>query len=80
MATLTIKNIPDELYKSIGELAKRNRRSLNSQAIVQLEQSVKQPRIDVEETIGKARELRARYPNLRLTEEDLERGKNKGRP
>jgi hypothetical protein len=80
MATLTIKNVPDELYKTISELAKKNRRSLNSQAIVQLEQSVRKPTVDVEETIRRARDLRAKYPAAWLSQEDVDRAKNEGRP
>ena len=38
MATLTIKNLPDEIYAALTKTAKLNRRSINSEAIVRLEQ------------------------------------------
>ena len=38
MATLTIKNLPDEIYSALSKRAKQNRRSINSEAIIQLEQ------------------------------------------
>lgn len=79
MATLTIKNLPDELYKALSETAKRHRRSINSEAIVRLESSL-QTKPDVEETIRQIREFRAKQPNVYLTEEDLEFAKNEGRP
>jgi plasmid stability protein len=37
MATLTIKNIPDELYEQLKQSASRHRRSVNSEVIVCLE-------------------------------------------
>lgn len=36
MATLTLRNVPDELYAALKESAKRNRRSLNQEAIAEL--------------------------------------------
>ena len=38
MATLTIKNIPDEVYEQLKQRAARHRRSVNSEVIVCLEQ------------------------------------------
>lgn len=80
MATLTIKNLPDSLYERLKLTAAKHRRSLNSEAIVQLEQSLNKHVIDVEETIERVRELRSKYPNVWLTDEDLELAKNEGRP
>ena len=36
MATLTIRNLPDELHLALKERAKRSRRSLNQQVIAEL--------------------------------------------
>ncbi|HEX2095407.1 MAG TPA: Arc family DNA-binding protein [Longimicrobiaceae bacterium] len=44
MANLTVKNIPDELYEQLKRRAAENRRSLNSEAIVCLEQAVAEHR------------------------------------
>jgi len=79
MATLTIKNLPDEIYAALTRTANRNRRSINSEAIVQLEHSLNEQK-SAEETIERARKLRAKYPNLWLTEDDLNFAKNEGRP
>lgn len=38
--TLTLKNIPDEVYQQLKAAASTNRRSLNSEAIVRLEASL----------------------------------------
>jgi len=37
MKTLTIRNIPDDLYKIIGRVAQRNRRSMQQQLLVMLD-------------------------------------------
>lgn len=36
MATLTIRNLPDEVHARLKEQAKRNRRSLNQEVIAEL--------------------------------------------
>jgi len=40
MATLHVRNVPAELHASVRELAARDRRSLNAQIVVLLEQAV----------------------------------------
>ncbi|HZZ93246.1 MAG TPA: Arc family DNA-binding protein [Usitatibacter sp.] len=56
MATLTLKNIPDELHARLKESAKRNRRSLNSEILMRLESGFTAPIVDVREH---ARRLKA---------------------
>lgn len=46
MATLTLKNIPDELHALLKESAERNRRSLNSEILVRLESAFTAPVVD----------------------------------
>ncbi len=36
MATLTIRNVPDDLHRMLKERARRNRRSLNQEVIAEL--------------------------------------------
>ena len=36
MATLTIRNVPDDLHADLKERARRNRRSLNQEVIAEL--------------------------------------------
>ena len=82
MATLTIKNLPDEIYAALGSTAKKNRRSLNREAIIQLEQSLIAPRSDRDDLIAEIRESREkmRLKGVYLTDEFLEFAKNEGRP
>jgi hypothetical protein len=56
MATLTLKNIPDDLHSLLKESAERNRRSLNSEILIRLESAFTTPVVDVREH---ARELKA---------------------
>ena len=49
MATLTLKNIPDELHAKLKESAERNRRSLNSEILMRLESAFTAPVVDVRE-------------------------------
>ena len=80
MATLTIKNLPDEIYAALTRTAKRNRRSINNEAIVVLERSISQIDQDVEQTIQRLRELRAKNDSVWLTDKDINFAKNEGRP
>jgi len=82
MATLTIKNIPDEVYERLKESAKQHRRSINSEVITCLEKSFFSSKFDPEEFLARVRatreKLRAR--GVVLTEEELYEAKNEGRP
>ncbi|MGH9949229.1 MAG: FitA-like ribbon-helix-helix domain-containing protein [Pyrinomonadaceae bacterium] len=80
MATLTIKNLPDEIYAALTIKAKQNRRSINSEAIVQLEQLRNTSLGDVGAELKEIRKLREKTKGLWLTDEILETAKNEGRP
>jgi plasmid stability protein len=80
MPTLTIKGIPDALYRQLKERAARHRRSLNSEVIVSLEESVTGSNPDVSATLAKADALRAKLRVPRLTEARLRAAKSAGRP
>jgi len=41
MKAISIRNVPDEVYKSLQEMARKNRRSLQEQIKLILEQEVK---------------------------------------
>jgi antitoxin FitA len=56
--TLTLKNIPDEIYMRLKELAATHRRSLNSEAINCLQSVLMHSRISPAERLERARELR----------------------
>lgn len=58
-ATLTLKNIPAPVYERLKLVAKANRRSLNSEAIVCLEAMLMPAAVAPAERIVRARALRA---------------------
>ena len=57
MKALSIRGIPDELYHSLRELSKRNRRSMQQQVLCLLEQI---RGWDTESPLARAEQLRAR--------------------
>jgi plasmid stability protein len=79
MATITLKNIPDELYERLKTVAKLRHRSLNSEIINCLEQSVGRRTMSPEEIRSKAKELREKVKG-RISAEEIERSFNEGRP
>ena len=81
MTTITVKNIPPELYERLKQRAAENRRSINSEVIVCIERAVQgsTPR-NVDEIIATARKLRESTKGYLLTDEELDRIKKTGRP
>ena len=80
MPTITVKNIPPELYRRIKASAEANRRSLNSEIIACIEQAVASQAIDPEAFLQRARQLRERSGAYLLTDEDFNQAKQAGRP
>ncbi len=77
--TLTLKNIPDELYQRLKVSAESHRRSLNSEAIVCLESVLIPGRVAVSERLAKARALRAALPKGKFRAKDIDAYKHEGR-
>jgi plasmid stability protein len=68
MATLTLKNIPDELHALLKESAEKNRRSLNSEILIRLESAFTAPVVDTRDL---ARELKAFTDAQTFVDHDL---------
>lgn len=79
MATVTVKNIPDELYERLKTVAKINRRSINSEIIVCIENAVTSRRIDPDEVLENARRLRQLTADHRISDEEFNQAKAEGR-
>jgi plasmid stability protein len=77
MPTLTLKNIPDDLHARLKANAEHNRRSLNSEILVRLEQDIKRPVLDPVVHAGTLRAFTARLP--RVTHSRVTRYKRQGR-
>jgi plasmid stability protein len=79
MATVTVKNIPDELYERLKTVAEINRRSINSEIIVCIENSVTSRRINPDEVLENARRLRQLTFGHRICDEEFNQAKAEGR-
>jgi plasmid stability protein len=79
-ATLTLKNIPDEVYLRLKASAERHRRSLNSEAIVCFEAAFMPTTRSPQESLQRARELRAQLGTVRFDPQEIDQLKRQGRP
>ncbi len=79
MPSITVKNIPVAIYDRVRELAEANRRSINSQIIVILEQVVGSRPLDTDALLEEARLLRERTADYIIGDEELRAGKAHGR-
>lgn len=79
MASLTLKNIPTSLLQRLKEAAARNRRSLNSEVLYQLEQALERQPEDPEAMLRRIDGLRSRL-GFQADEEDVRRARLAGRP
>ena len=79
MATITLKNLPDDLRLRLKERAAKNRRSLNSEVIACLEKMVGPEPKDSDQVLKQARAIRKKVGG-HLTEKQLTRYKRMGRP
>ncbi len=79
MATVTVKNIPDEIYERLKSIAEANRRSINSEIIVCIEQSVTSHKVNPEKVLESARLLRQLTASHPISDEEFNRAKAEGR-
>ena len=78
--TVTIKNIPEDLYEKIKLQAKTNRRSVNSEIISIFEHAVqKRTPMNVQEILERARKVRGLTAHYTITNEEMDRWKKEGR-
>jgi antitoxin FitA len=77
MTTLTLKNIPAELHARLKASAEQNRRSLNSEILVRLEQDIKRPALDPAAHLARLSAFTARQP--RVDHRKVTRYKRRGR-
>ncbi|MEX8517050.1 MAG: Arc family DNA-binding protein [Leptothrix sp. (in: b-proteobacteria)] len=77
--TLTLKNIPDELYGRLKTAAEMHRRSINSEVLVCLESVLLPQRLSVQDRLTRARELRQALPAGKFNAEDITLLREEGR-
>ncbi len=79
MATVTVKNIPDELYARLKSVAEINRRSINSEIIMCIEHAVTIRKVDPERLLESARQLRQLTAKNPILDEEFNEAKAEGR-
>ena len=80
MTTVTVKNIPAELYERLKAAARANRRSVNSEIIICIEQAVAAHPVEPEATLARARRLRQLTHATPITDAEFDQAKAAGRP
>ena len=78
--SLTLKNIPDEIYSRLKLAALMHRRSMNSEVIVCLESVLLPTKITPSERLNRAQRLRAALPQVKFKASDINAFKSQGRP
>jgi len=79
MVTVTIKNIPEEIYERVKNQAKINHRSINGEILSILEQAISIPPIDIQATIKRASKVRELTAQYTITADEIEKLINEGR-
>jgi plasmid stability protein len=78
--TLTLKNIPDDVYARLKASAQEHRRSMNGEAIVCLEAMLLPAKVTPTERLARARALRDTLPQAKFLARDIGALKRVGRP
>ncbi|MBM4422488.1 MAG: Arc family DNA-binding protein [Chloroflexi bacterium] len=79
MPTITVKNIPPDVYDLLKQSAAANRRSINSEIITHIERGVLGRKIDPEALLARARHLRHKTKSHSLTDREFKAAKHAGR-
>jgi len=80
MPAITIKNIPDDLYKELKLVAEQHHRSINSEIIVCLKRTLLPQNISTKDRLSDIRALRSQVQPNDITPEMIARAINDGRP
>ena len=80
MATITVKNIPDDLYRRLKAAAARNRRSINGEIISRIEDSLRSRRVATDQLLARVRRLQDSYGDRAIELEQLDAARREGRP
>ena len=79
-ATITLKNIPDDIYARLKEAADGHHRSLNSEVIACLESILLPTRVTPQERLARARQLRHGLAAGAFDVDEIENAIDQGRP
>ncbi len=79
MPTITLKNIPEELYAHLKQSAALNHRSINSEIIVCLERALCFRSVPLESVLARARHVRESTREHPITDAEFAEAKAAGR-
>jgi hypothetical protein len=79
MPTITLKNIPPDLYDLLKESAAANRRSINSEIITHIERGVRGRKVNPDALLTRARELRQKTRRHPINDAQFRTAKLAGR-
>ena len=80
MPTMTIKNVPDDLYEKLKESAQEHGRSINNEVIFCIKRALRGGRIDPEAFLARMEALDKGISLPPLTDEILRTANEEGRP
>jgi plasmid stability protein len=78
MPTITLRNIPPDLYQQLKESAAANHRSINNEIISHIERGVRGRKVDPEALIARARKLRQKTRRRQISGTDFKTAKQAG--
>ena len=79
MPTLTVKNLPDGLYRQLKERAATQRRSINSEILIGLERHLGSARFDPDAFLARLDAIHKRMKTPRVTKRFIQQAKLRGR-
>ena len=79
MTTITVKNIPTDLYADLKRSAEAHRRSINSEIIFCIERAVRSRKVSPDEVVARVRILRERTARYPVSDEAFTQAKTDGR-
>jgi len=80
MATITLKNVPEEVYAALKQQAKRHKRSLNQEAIVCLDLALGRGARDPQAMQAGIHSLRSSVSLKKVDLDWIDRARREGRP
>ena len=79
MATITVKNIPSDLYEKLKQAAEKDHRSINSEIIVFIEYAVSSRPFNPEQILTNARLLRQKTAAHTISDSEFNQAKASNR-
>lgn len=79
-STITLKNIPTDIYDSLRQAAEAHHRSINSEAIACLERVLMPGKAGQDERLARARQIRASLDPKKFKAADIAKAIAQGRP